>query len=175
MIKDNSTRYGTVSRFLHWGMALLALLQLLSAGAHYLLEDTAVEKLLWPMHKPVGFLIFVLIFFRIIWALTHASRRPHSVNFLAKLGHISLYLLLLLVPTVALVRQYGSGRAFDILGLPILPGFDGDKIQWMIDLGSQWHGLLGWILFLLVIGHVLMSLFHHKNSSKENVLKRMWK
>lgn len=175
MIKDNSVRYGTVSRFLHWGMALLALLQLLSAGAHYLLEDSAVEKLLWPLHKPVGFCIFVLIIFRIIWALTHAAKRPRSINLLSKLGHISLYLLLLLVPTVALIRQYGSGRAFEPLGLPIFSGFDGDKIQWMIDLGSQWHGLLGWILFLLIVGHIAMAWVHQKSPSKENVLKRMWR
>ena len=174
MKKDNKDRYGTISRLLHWGMALLALLQLLSAGAHYLLEDTAVEKLLWPLHKPVGFLLFVLILVRIIWALVNASKRPHSVSMMAKLGHISLYLLLLVVPTVALIRQYGSGKAFEPFGLPFFSGFDTDKIEWMTDLGSQWHGLLGWVLFLLVVGHVIMSFIHKKSPSKENVIKRMW-
>ena len=119
-------------------------------------------------------MIFVLIVFRIIWALANASKRPHSVSVLAKLGHISLYLLLLVVPTVALIRQYGSGKVFEPFGLPVFSGFETEKIDWMTDLGSQWHGLLGWVLFVLVVGHVIMSFIHKKSPSKENVIKRMW-
>ena len=35
-IQDSNDRYGTVSRVLHWGMALLLVWQFLSAGAHAL-------------------------------------------------------------------------------------------------------------------------------------------
>ena len=75
-IQDSNDRYGTVSRVLHWGMALLLVWQFLSAGAHALLSDTAVEEFFWGTHKPLGFLLFVLIILRALWALINLSRRP---------------------------------------------------------------------------------------------------
>ena len=77
-IQDSNDRYGTVSRVLHWGMALLLVWQFLSAGAHALLSDTAVEEFFWGTHKPLGFLLFVLIILHALWALINLSRRPPS-------------------------------------------------------------------------------------------------
>lgn len=174
MIKDNNQRYGRVSRVLHWGMALLILWQFLSAGAHFFFDETAIEAFFWPTHKPVGFLILALVVIRILWALINLSNRPASVNLLAKLGHISLYALLLAIPTIALMRQYGSGRSFEPFGIPLFAGFESDKIQWMIDLGSNFHSTLGWILLALIVGHVVMAIWHRKSKSQEDVIPRMW-
>ena len=172
-IKDNNQRYGTVSRILHWGLALLITWQFLSAAARFFFEDTSIEAFFWPTHKPVGFLILVLMVLRLAWALINMKKRPASVNLLAKLGHASIYLLLLAVPTVALFRQYGSGRTFEPFGIPVFPGFEGEKIRWMIDLGSDFHSTLGWILLAFTVGHILMAVFHKKITNK-SVLSRMW-
>ena len=91
-MKDNNQRYGTVSRLLHWGMALLILWQFLSAAAHYFFEDTAIEAFFWPTHKPLGVVLLVLIIIRVLWALVNASRRPASLNLMSKPGHLALYL-----------------------------------------------------------------------------------
>ena len=173
-IKDTSTYYGRVSRVLHWGMALLILWQFLSAGSHFLLDDTAIEAFFWPTHKPVGFLILVLMVIRLLWALMNLTKRPAAISLLAKLGHISLYLLLLAIPSVALLRQYGSGRSFEPFGIPVFSGFDGEKIKWMTDLGSDFHSILGWILLALIVGHIVMARWHRKSQSHENVIPRMW-
>ncbi|WP_223788328.1 cytochrome b [Marinicella meishanensis] len=170
-IKDNRERYGLVSRTLHWGMALLILWQFLSAGAHYFLEDTAIEAFFWPSHKPLGVLLLLLMVLRLLWALFNAKRRPPSINLAAKLGHAILYLLVIAVPTIALIRQYGSGRAFEPFGIPLFAGFEGDKIDWMLKLGGDWHGELGWVLLVLLLGHVAMALKHRK--SQAEVFKRM--
>ena len=173
MGSDNATRYGTVSRFFHLGMAVLLLWQFLSAASHYFFEDTAIEAFFWPTHKAMGVLLLTLVVLRLLWALVNLSRRPPAINLLSKLGHIALYLLVLTVPILALIRQYGSGRAFEPFGIPLFAGFEGEKIQWMLDLGSDLHGELGWVLLLLIVGHMLMA-WRHRNTDKD-VMPRMWK
>ena len=173
MSSDNATRYGTVSRFFHWGMAILIVWQFLSAASHYFFEDTAIEAFFWPTHKAMGVLLLTLVVLRLLWALANLSRRPPAINLLSKLGHIALYLLVLTVPILALIRQYGSGRAFEPFGIPLFAGFEGEKIQWMLDLGSDLHGELGWGLLLLIVGHMLMA-WRHRNTDKD-VMPRMWK
>lgn len=173
-LKDSREHYGKVSRILHWGMALLLLWQFLSAAAHFYFEDTAIEAFFWPTHKPLGFLLFILITVRIIWALVNVSRRPPSINWFARLGHAALYLLVLIVPVLALLRQYGSGRSFEPFGIPVFAGFESDKIEWMGDLGGLLHGELGWLLLALTLGHIVMSYWHRRTTAKTNVMPRMW-
>ncbi|HEY9031565.1 MAG TPA: cytochrome b/b6 domain-containing protein [Kangiella sp.] len=173
-LKDNSERYGHVSRVLHWGMALLLLWQFLSAAAHFFFDDTAIEAFFWPTHKPLGALLFILIIVRIVWALMNVSNRPHSVSWFARIGHIVLYLLLLAIPALALLRQYGSGRTFEPFGIPVFSGFESDKIEWMTDLGSLLHGELGWVLLALTVGHIVMSFWHKRSEAYKNVISRMW-
>ena len=92
MSKDDApARYGSISRFLHWSMALLLAWQFLSALAHYGFEDTAFESFFWPTHKPLGLILIVLAVIRLGGAMVNLSRRPPSINLAAKLGHVGLY------------------------------------------------------------------------------------
>lgn len=172
---DNSTRYGLVTRILHWGMAGLLFWQFTSVLAHALFADTGFDRFFWPTHKPVGFLLFILIWLRILWALINRSRRPESLSLAATLGHIALYALMFAVPTAALLRQYGSGRTFEAFGLTIFEGFSGDKIEWMLNIGNNFHGNLGWLLIALALGHIFMVVWHKYSKSSEDVLPRMWR
>jgi len=173
-IRDNSDRYGRVSRILHWGIALLLLWQFCSAGAHFFAKDTSIAHFFWPTHKPLGFLLFVLICVRVVWALANTSRRPPSISLAARLGHIALYGILIIVPTLALLRQYGSGKAFEPFGIPLFPGFEGDKIAWMMAPGNLLHGWLGAALLALVAGHIFMTFWHTRRAAHTDVLPRMW-
>ena len=170
---DNQQRYGRVSRLFHWGLALLLTWQFASAVARVLIEDTAVEQFLWSTHRPLGTLILLLIVLRVIWALTQRKHRPPAVHKLALTGHIVLYTLTFLVPLIALIRQYGSGRAFEPFGIPLFSGFEGDRIEWMLSLGGALHGELGWLLLVLTLGHVGMALFHQRSPNQLKVLPRM--
>lgn len=174
-LKDSTEGYGIVSKVLHWGMALLILWQFLSAASRYFFEDTAIEAFFWPTHKTLGVILLVLMLLRLMWALINRSNRPPSVSLLSKTGHWAMYLLVIIIPILALLRQYGSGRTFDVLGLPIFDGFEGEKIQWMLDLGSDFHGELGWILLALIAGHTIMTYVHQKATPKKDVLARMCK
>ena len=154
-IMDNSQRYGAISRLLHWGMALLFAWQFTSATAH-----------------PVGVLLLTLVVLRAIWALANASRRPPSVSVMAKLGHLVLYGLMMVIPTIALIRQYGSGRSLEVFGFTLMSGFEGEEITWMTDLGGLLHGELGWTLLALIVGHIVMAILHRK-LTHHDVLTRM--
>lgn len=171
-IRDTHTRYGLVSRILHWGMALLFVWQFSSAAVRVFFEDTALESFLWGTHSQVGVVLLVLVVLRAVWALANVSRRPPSVSVMAKLGHLAMYGLMIGVPAIALIRQYGSGRSLDVLGVNLMTGFEGEEIAWMTDLGGLLHGELGWALLALAVGHVVMA-FLHRKLTNHDVLKRM--
>lgn len=172
---DGAQKYDFVSRVLHWGMAALFLWQLCSAFAHQFLEDTAIEGFFWAGHYPVGVLLLLLAFFRGLWGLATLPRRPKQapgvLGVAARLGHLALYLLMIATPALALLRAFGSGRGFSVLGIEIFaPG--GARVDWMVEAGSLLHGELGWVFFALIFGHVVMALAHGRLFGRE-VLSRM--
>lgn len=170
---DTPERYGFVSRVLHWGMALVLLWQFTSVVIHVLFEKTAVDKFFWGTHKSVGALLMVVILLRVLWALANLPRRPPAVSAWSITGHIALYLLMFAIPFIALLRQYGSGKAFSPFGISLMQGFDEtNKIEWMIDLGSNFHGLLGWTLLVAALGHAAAALWHYLRGDRY-ILERM--
>lgn len=169
---DSATRYGTVSRWFHWGMAWCFAAVFAAALAHHFLEDSALDGLLWPLHRSLGALLMLLVLLRAAWALLHAKQRPPHVSRAAHLGHLTLYALMVAVPCIGLLRQYGSGRAFAPFGLPLMPGRPDDKVDWLVELGGLLHGELGWVLLACVAGHVAMALWHRRQPAG-NVLPRM--
>lgn len=171
-LRDSELRYGPVSRFFHWGMALILAWQFATAIAHLLFDDTAAKDFLWGTHKTVGLLLIILIVLRALWSLYNRGHRPPSLSVLARLGHLALYTLMVLVPLIALLRQYGSGRAFAPLGIPLMPGFEGE-IDWMTAPANLLHSWLGWLLLVLIIGHIAMTVVHRRRPQDEDVLARM--
>ena len=184
-LRDSRERYGAVSRILHWGMAALIAWQFLTAITRVVAEDSALDKFLWATHKHSGVLLLVLIILRGAWALSNARNRPEvssvggpmpappTASTAARLGHRAMYGLILVIPVLALMRQYGSGKAFSPFGLPFMPGFDTGKIEWLMAPASLFHGALGWLLLATIVGHITMALVHRYRAGDEDVLPRM--
>ena len=169
---DTTERYGTLSRFFHWFMALGFAWMFLTACARFIDKDAAFTKAVFQYHGQVGFTILWLGVLRILWAISQSKHRPHN-NTITKLGHLALYVLMLAVPFIAVLRTIGSGRPFTYWNtIPILSGSD-EKIQWMVDLGNSLHGNLGWLLFLLIAGHIVMAIKHRIAGGEEDVMPRM--
>lgn len=167
MIPDTSNTYGTVSRVLHWLMAAAFLFMLASVVLPNFDEE---YNSLMGYHKIVGYFLFWLLLVRVVWALKNRNNRPHG-NILVKLGHAALYLLMLAVPAIGLLRQYGGGRgALELGGITLLPAADG-RIEWMTKLGGALHGELGWVLFALAGGHILAAIVHQIRGEK--IINRM--
>jgi len=138
-------------------MALLFLWQFAALTVAFLLGETELSKSIWSTHKPVGAVLFGLAVVRLSIALITLRSRPESENLFARIGHIGLYGMMILAPLLALLRQYGSGRSFEVLGFTIFPGFDDPKIDWMVQAGG-WHGELGFVFLAMIAGHIWIAL-----------------
>lgn len=162
-LRDTPQLYGRVTRALHWSIALLLLWQYmtmaLKLGFGWSPRDSAVVG----SHSMIGTLAFVLIVIRLIWAVMNAAHRPaHGgglIGIAAKAGHGLLYLAMLIVPLAALLRAFGSGRGFAPFGFTLFPTREA-PIEWMVNFANAIHGELGWVMGVLILGHVGMVGLH---------------
>lgn len=161
---DDPQGYGRISRMLHWSMVLLLAWQLLSALVRAVAEHTALDAFFWSTHVGVGFTILWLAMLRGAWGLANLRRRPEAegpalLRKGAALGHLALYLLLILVPALGLLRAFGKGRDLTIYGQQILAPTPAPSAR-LGALAGEVHEFLGWTLFVLIAGHIAMALWH---------------
>jgi len=175
--RDTPQRFGRISRGLHWGMALLFVWQFSGMVAKVTLgKDAALTSTLAGAHAHVGLLLLVLMAVRGIWGWANLGHRPRhaagALGLASWLGHVSLYALMLIVPFLALLRMLGNNQPFSWFGvIPLNDGL-GEKVDWMVAPASALHGVLGWVLLALIVGHVLMVLVHSW-VWKDDVAQRM--
>ena len=90
MTPDTPSHYGTISRALHWSMAIAIACMYLLALAWRVSGHT---ETLIPVHKALGTLLLILVLARIFCAIA-AEQRPSAVSRTARLllpltvGHI---------------------------------------------------------------------------------------
>lgn len=171
MLADTKTRYGAITRLLHWVMALGFLWMLFTATVHFINQDSALTDAVWRYHGLMGFTLFMLGGIRVVWLLIQHTRRPEN-DFKVRLGHWALYVLMIVTPFLAFMRAYGSGRGFSYFGWQIFAPRD-SKVGFWVDLANQWHGVLGWVLFLFIMGHIIMAFYHRSKGPEHNVLPRI--
>lgn len=175
-IVDTETKYGLVTRLLHWSIAGLIIWQFIGMGLRLLLGRHPVAGFFVGSHQWIGALLCVLIVVRVVWALINAGNRPpHAgvVGLAAKAGHGVLYLLMLAVPVLAILRAWGGTRGFAPLGLQIFPPrAEGSEIGWAVDAGNLLHGELAWVLGAVVLGHIVM-VGVHEGLWRDGTLGRM--
>lgn len=172
---DTPLRYGRVTRLLHWSIAALMLWQFTGMILKLALGRVPVVSFFVGTHQKVGLVLFGLIVLRLLWAFVNRGRRPdHGTGALglgARLGHMALYLVMLAVPSAALLRAYGSDKVFAPFGFQIFPAQE-PPIGWMVGLGDLLHGAGGWLLLALIAGHVVMVGLH-EGMWRDGTLARM--
>ncbi|RMX15358.1 cytochrome b [Vandammella animalimorsus] len=170
--RDSPLRFGRISRLLHWAMALLLAWQFVGMALKLAFDLSPRDSWLVGTHNHVGVVLWLLAVLRALWALAQWPQRPAYgpgvIAQCARAGHGLLYLLMLLVPTLALLRLYASGRAFALFGQwPIFSASAPNQALVQAinaprdSLGASWHGLLGWLLLAVIAGHIAMVLVHH--------------
>lgn len=172
MVSDSSTHYGFVTRFFHWLMAIGFAWMFMTAGARFINEDAPFTEAVFAYHGQVGFTILWLAVLRVIWALLQRPNRPQSA-LSVKIGHTCLYVLMIVVPSLAVLRTIGSDRGFTYWGVWSILQPTGEKTEWMSALGNALHGNLGWLLFALIIGHIFFAIKHSLTPGDERVLPRI--
>ena len=174
-LNDTPRYYGLVSRTLHWAMAALFLWQFGGMALKSVVGRGPLMKFWVGSHGSVGTLLLTLLIARAIWAFVeHRRRPPYPAGLLgraARLGHLALYTLMLVVPSLALLRAFGSGKGMSVFGIPLqAPG--GAKVDWMTAPANLFHGTLAWVLLALIAGHVAMVCIH-RFWFRDDVLHRM--
>ena len=100
----------------------------------------------------------------------NAKNRPHG-TLPVKLGHAAIYALMIAVPAIALIRQAGSTRGdLVVFGMTIMQKAP-VQVDWMTNLGNALHGKLGFLLFALAAGHIVMAVVHQAKGEK--IINRM--
>lgn len=82
-----------------------------------------------------------------------------------------MYLLMLVVPSLAILRGIGSGRGLSIYGIDVLQP-TGVQIDFLVTPANILHGWLAWLLLVLIAGHVFMAMYHQL-VRKDGTLSKM--
>lgn len=173
MSNDSKERYGRISRFFHWAMALLIGWQLLKFFDRIEDGEHWIGQTLVPWHVSIGTLLIALVVLRIVWAAKQHPNRPEhdpASALAVKTGHSLLYAGMVLLPLTGLFTMIGNGYGLKVFGIQLVAR-GGAEIPWMISLGSL-HSPIAWIMLALIAGHIGMALLHHF-VKKDGVLQRM--
>ncbi|WP_146592076.1 cytochrome b [Puniceibacterium confluentis] len=174
-LSDRPDCFGPVSRAFHWSMAALFAMQFLSAAAHWALpRENALRQTLWSYHVDLRMTLFLLVLLRGAWGLWNLHPRPRHSGLLgraATAGHAALYALMVAVPSVKILAAAGGTRGLSYFGLSVFPARE-TAIAWT-QAATGWHGVMGWTLAALVLGHIVMALGGHRVIKRDDVLSRM--
>jgi cytochrome b561 len=173
--RDSPERYGLVTRLLHWGMAAIMLWQFTGMGLRLLLGRTPLMAFWVGTHQSIGTVLLGLVLLRLGWAWANHGRRPaHGrtrMGRAALAGQRVMYALMLVVPTLAVLRAIGGGRGYAVFGWQVVDR-SGVRIDWMAAPADLLHGRLAWVLLALVLGHAAMAVAHEV-LWRDGVLLRM--
>lgn len=169
-------RYHPALVALHWILALMIILGLIMGGN--VLAETAnsdPQKLVYlKIHMTAGIIILLLMVVRLIVRLVtkkpaHADIGNSLLNKIGVAAHYLFYLLVTLIGASGLATANLAGLpdiVFGASGAPLPASFD--------EFPSRVaHGILGFVLMLVIIGHVSAFLYH-QFVRKDKLFSRMW-
>lgn len=170
-IMNDSSRYGSVSQWLHWTTVALVIV-LLVMGNAFEIETDEPGSALFFWHGSLGMLVFILAAARVGWlffsrppALPQTTSRLFRV--LARGTHIALYALLFALPLSGWLDASSEGAGAPFFGLATVPAWRGSP-QGLKEL----HEVLANALLVLASLHVLAALKHHF-VNHDDILRRM--
>lgn len=175
-LTNSPSTYGTVSKTLHWLIALLVII-MLTGG--FFMDDIANKSLkmtIYNLHKLTGIAIFVLMLCRLVWRLSNprpdlAPQTPRIEKILATLGHSLFYVLVIAMPLSGWIMSTAADHA-PSLGALALPLPFIARSQALSSLFNDYHQTIAWVIIGLIVLHIAAALKHHF-VNKDHVLKGM--
>lgn len=170
--------YDPLLRKIHWATAVLFIVAML-IGCYCGLQapGTSPRRELLEVHKSLGVTLFFLAILRImVRASTRIPPEPASfgplVRLAARLNHWALYGVLFAMPVTGYLFSSAGGyslKYFWTFSWPRL--FAGN--QTIAHAGETAHGLIAWLVYVVVALHIAATLWH-VCVKKDETLSRMW-
>jgi len=158
-----SNHFAPLARLLHWLMALM-ILAMLFIGAGMVASVSERHEWLLHLHKPLGIAILLLVVVRLL--VRFSTRQPPLPSDLpgwqvlaAKLSHVLLYALMLVLPLLGWAMISAAGDPVMLSGSLQLPALVSANATTFAFLRKA-HGYLAYLLFLTVLAHLAAALFH---------------
>lgn len=160
-------------------MAVL-ILPMIAFGVYmkdYLPKDADNHMQIYNLHKSIGVLVLLLFFLRLLNRfINHPPKLPSEISIidqrLSALAHISLYILMLLVPLSGYLMSncFGYPVFLFSIQMPVIANLD----IGMAKIFAEIHEISAFSLLGLVVIHALAVVKHRFfDASKVNLLKRM--
>lgn len=181
LFRNTRERFGAVTRFLHWAIALLILF-LIWLG-WYMVNLTYYDKwynasLHW--HRALGLLVLALALLKIGWQLW--SPPPHAAagtlkpweRRAATAMHVLLVLMMLLIPITGYLISTSAGKSVPLVaGIEVPALFDvGKELR---DLAIDVHFWLAYATAFLAAGHAGAALKHQFVDQDGTLARMLWK
>ena len=169
---SNANRYGNVAIALHW-ISGLAILLLVPLGFLMQAVEPASQVVLYRAHAILGLTALFLTVLRVVWWIAF-DRKPVAIDGpgwqkgLARGVHVLFYVALLVLGAsgIATMALSGAGEFIFERGIAPPPGIFDNIAPRMV------HGLLAWLLIVLLVLHVGAVLLHQFRK-RDGMLARM--
>lgn len=182
MARHNTDQlWGSVSKALHWSIAVLIIGNIIVAQWISTLDPSVPgEPELWrflvPLHKSIGLAALLLIVIRLGWAITGtrpglAPGLPQWQHNLTHTVHMLLYIMMLIMPLMGFAASASTGAVFEFFGLFVVPNVIEENKT--VATVTYWvHFVTGWMMAGLVAVHAAAALYHHFYKG-DDILSRM--
>lgn len=161
-IFNTSQRYGAVAQFLHWSTAVFVVL----AWVLGQIVDDLPKTVGLFAHISAGLAVLAVVIVRLMWRLVDAPPRTETTPLgvwlerAGRFAHVALYVLLIVVPIVGIVTQFGRGQPLPLFGLGEIAS------PWPADRAfarsvKEVHETLSNVLIVIAGVHAAAALAHH--------------
>lgn len=177
MWRNTQRGWGVVSILFHW-LSAIAIIGLFMLGwwmtglGYY---DSWYNLGPW-VHRSIGVLLLLATLARIIWRFAQPTPQGEGSRLeklAAHLGHIAIYMVLMLVMLSGYLISTANGRGVSVFGWFDMPAFIyGLPNQASIAGDIHWYSAL--TLVVLALGHTLAAFKHHwvdRNQTLVRMLK----
>lgn len=176
MLSNTTDSYGSVTKTLHWLIALLVLGMLIVGFVMASLPEGPTQHSLIAWHKSIGMTLLLLMVIRLGWRFANPppalpATVPHWEHLAARSLQNLFYLLLFAMPISGWVMSSLGGHSVMVWGwfnaaLPVAQN------KQMADNVWTAHVVIAWVIIGCLALHIAAALKHHF-IEKNNVLRRM--
>lgn len=174
-LRDDTARYGSLTRFLHWSLLVLVLAQF---GLAFLMEQfeegSAGGETAMAAHESVGVLVIAFALVFVLWRIANPrpslEALPAWQRRLALATHWVIYGLILLQPLSGILMILNSEHGLKLFGVVTIGAGPGSES--LKELGEAAHGVMPTVLLAALALHLLGALYHHYVAG-DDILRRM--